>query len=380
MKRFLLYLSALFVGVSFATAQETQVSIGTETGTLNNGTSKSSVWTANDTSIGLKITATDSNGNAVNAISNWAPTNKFYAAGQFATSESLSSSPTTFTISVENEDYVITGYSLKYKASVKDKVTLANEFTYSETPSSTSVYYYMVETELSTRSTKFTVASSDASRASNQSVNVIEFTVTVKKEGDEAQSYTLTVGETEWATLYLDFAVTIPAGVEVWTVSEIVDGYVVLGEVLDVIPAGCPVLVKASMSGDYEFAYTAGTGNEYVNLLQGTAVATYITDDAYVLTADDTSENGVCFGRAIKNQLDGTAWLNNANKAYLPASAVPNKTVAFYGFDWDGTTGIDEMTEQRAESKEIYDLTGRRVEEITAPGIYIVNGVKRVVR
>ena len=267
---------------------------------------------------------------------------------------------------------------MKYKASVKDKVTLANEFTYSETPSSTSVYYYMVETELSTRSTKFTVASSDASRASNQSVNVIEFTVTVKKEGDEAQSYTLTVGETEWATLYLDFAVTIPAGVEVWTVSEIVDGYVVLGEVLDVVPARCPVLVKASMSGDYEFAYTAETGNEYVNLLQGTATATYITDDAYVLTKDDTSETGVCFGRAIKNQLENTAWLNNANKAYLPASVANG--AASYGFRFgEGPTAIENV-EVENEVKTIYDLTGRKVETITAPGIYIVGGKKVLVK
>ena len=382
MKRFLLYLSALFVGVSFANAQETQVSIGTETGTLNNGTSKSSVWTANDTSIGLKITATDSNGNAVNAISNWAPTNKFYAAGQFATSESLSSSPTTFTISVENEDYVITGYSLKYKASIKDKVTLANEFTYSETPSSTSAYYYMVETELSTRSTKFTVASSDASRASNQSVNVIEFTVTVKKEGDEAQSYTLTVGETEWATLYLDFAVTIPAGVEVWTVSEIVDGYVVLGEVLDVIPARCPVLVKAVWAGEWDFEYTSETGEVYANLLKGTTVNTYITEDAYVLTPDDTSEVGVCFGKAFKNQLDGTAWLNNANKAYLPASVVPTSAQGAASFSFrfgEGTTAIENV-EVENEVKAIYDLTGRRVETITAPGIYIVNGKKVLVK
>ena len=206
----------------------------------------------------------------------------------------------------------------------------------------------------------------------------VDFLFVVTEETAE-KSYTLTVGETEWATLYLDFAVTIPAGVEVWTVSEIVDGYVVLGEVLDVIPARCPVLVKASMSGDYEFAYTAETGNEYVNLLQGTAAATYITDDAYVLTKDDTSEDGVCFGRAIKNQLDGTAWLNNANKAYLPASVANGAASYSFRFE-EGTTGISEVKTENGEVKAIYDLTGRRVETITAPGIYIVNGVKRVVR
>ena len=43
-------------------------------------------------------------------------------------------------------------------------------------------------------------------------------------------------------------------------------------------------------------------------------------------------------------------------------------------------TGIGEVKSENGELKAIYDLTGRRVEAITAPGIYIVNGVKRVVR
>ena len=43
-----------------------------------------------------------------------------------------------------------------------------------------------------------------------------------------------------------------------------------------------------------------------------------------------------------------------------------------------GATGIEKTIEQRAKSKDIYDLTGRRVETITAPGIYIVNGKKYI--
>ena len=76
----------------------------------------------------------------------------------------------------------------------------------------------------------------------------------------------------------------------------------------------------------------------------------------------------------------GGVWLNNANKAYLPASAVPNKSAAFYGFDWDGTTGIEQITDNREQSTAIYDLTGRRIEAITAPGIYVVNGKKILVK
>jgi hypothetical protein len=42
----------------------------------------------------------------------------------------------------------------------------------------------------------------------------------------------------------------------------------------------------------------------------------------------------------------------------------------------NNTTAIEEMKEQRAESKEIYDLGGRSVKEITEKGIYIINGKK----
>ena len=46
----------------------------------------------------------------------------------------------------------------------------------------------------------------------------------------------------------------------------------------------------------------------------------------------------------------------------------------------EDTTGIDEITENRVQSTVIYDLTGRRVEAITAPGIYIVGGKKVLVK
>ena len=200
----------------------------------------------------------------------------------------------------------------------------------------------------------------------------VDFLFVVTEETAE-KSYTLTVGETEWATLYLDFAVTIADGVEVWTVSEIVDGYVVLGEVLDVIPARCPVLVKASWAGEWDFVYTSETGEEYVNLLKGTTEDEYITEEAYVLGVVD-GEVGL-----YRAEMRDGKWLNNANKAYLPASVASG--AASYSFRFgEGTTGIDEMTEQRAESKEIYDLSGRRVLEAEKGGIYIVNGVKTLVK
>ena len=49
-----------------------------------------------------------------------------------------------------------------------------------------------------------------------------------------------------------------------------------------------------------------------------------------------------------------------------------------YTFD-KNTTAIEDV-EAEAENTVIYDLTGRRINEITKAGIYIVNGVKKVIK
>ena len=198
------------------------------------------------------------------------------------------------------------------------------------------------------------------------------------------ESYTLAVGETEWATLCLDAAVAIPEGVDVWTVSEIEDGYVKLGEVCDVIPANFPVLVNASKAGDWEFVYTTETGKEYVNLLEGTTVDTYIAGDAYVLA---NGANGIgLYGAILNKDADGndgtTHFKNNANKAYLPASEVPTNVKSLSFRFEDGTTGVEEVKTENGEMKTIYDLTGRKLkgENGNLKGIYIINGKKVLVK
>ena len=187
------------------------------------------------------------------------------------------------------------------------------------------------------------------------------------------KSYTLAVGETEWATLFLDFNAAIPADVKAYTVTAVNDGYVTLTPVTGVLPAETGVIVKAA-KGEYNFvSSTDEATNVDGNLLEGTVTDKNIEGEAYVLGVVD-GEVGF-----YKAQASGTSWKNNANKAYLPASAVPNKSVAFYGFDWDGTTGVEKV-EIRNEKEEIYDLCGRRIEKVTTPGIYIINGKKVLVK
>ena len=201
----------------------------------------------------------------------------------------------------------------------------------------------------------------------------VDFLFVVTEETAE-ESYTLSVTDAGYATLFLDFAAAIPADVEAYTVTAVNNGYVTLTQVTGVLPANTGVIVKAA-EANYTFAYSTDEAADVTgNLLKGTVTDKNIEGEAYVL--------GVVEGKVglYKAAMTGTSWKNNANKAYLPASAVANKSAEFFGFDWDGTTGISEVKGENGEVKVIYDLTGRRVETISAPGIYIVNGVKRVVR
>ena len=189
----------------------------------------------------------------------------------------------------------------------------------------------------------------------------------------------LTVTAAGWATLYLATSARIPSAVEAYTVTAVNNGWVTLTQVTGVIPANTGIIVKAD-AGDYKFFMgETATADVTGNLLSGSAYNKNIGEEAYVL---GEVSDVVGLYKAEMNQMDGTAWLNNANKAYLPASALTpaQQTAAFYGFEWNGTTGIDEVKGENGNVKTIYDLTGRRVEAITAPGIYIVGGKKVLVK
>ncbi len=183
-------------------------------------------------------------------------------------------------------------------------------------------------------------------------------------------SYGVKVGETTYATFYAPKAVTIPQNVEAFAVTEINDGYVTLTEIENTIPANTGVILMATEAGVYNFAIAEDV-DEVENLLAGTVVATMVDGPAYVLGLLE-GEVGLYNAKLTNGQ-----FLNNGYKAYLPTS-VANGAAA-YSFRFPGTTGVENVVVEN-EVKAIYDLTGRRVSEITEAGIYIVNGKKVLVK
>ena len=189
---------------------------------------------------------------------------------------------------------------------------------------------------------------------------------------EEVTELPVTVTAAGYATLYAPVALTVPTGVTAHTVT--LDGeWATLSEALTVVPAETGVVLVAG-EGSHNFAITTSDATA-ASALEGTVAATYVTDDAYVLGVVDEK---VGFYTATKNQNEGAAFLNNANKAYLPKTA--GMSAASYSFRFQGgATGIDNVVVENG-AKAIFDLTGRRVENITAPGIYVVNGKKVLVK
>ena len=193
-------------------------------------------------------------------------------------------------------------------------------------------------------------------------------------------SHTLTVEETGWATLYLGFNATIPSSVEAYIVKEdgLNDGHISLTQVTGVVPASTGLIIKAD-AGEYKFNMgEAATADVTGNLLEGVLFNKNVEEKAYILY---DGVNGVGLYPAILDQLENTAFACKANKAYLPESALNTELQNSVGFrfDFGGTTAVEKV-EMRNEKEEIYDLQGRRINEITQPGIYVVGGVKVLVK
>ena len=189
------------------------------------------------------------------------------------------------------------------------------------------------------------------------------------------KTYSLEVTVAGYATYYSQYRLAIPETVKAYVVSEVEGAYAVLEQVTGVLPAYTGVIIEGK-EGTYEFVTSAAAPATIAsNKLQGTIVNTEVSGNAYIL-ADGVDGVGL-----YKVELTDGKFTNNANKAYLPASAIASANAPMLSFNrGEGTTSIDELsTVSEQQTTVIYDLTGRRVEKMEK-GIYIVNGRKVVIK
>ena len=191
------------------------------------------------------------------------------------------------------------------------------------------------------------------------------------------------IGDAKWSSLVLAKNAAIPANVTAYVVSELGSDWATLTEVEDAIPANEPVLLNAE-KGVYSFEYVNDATSVVTNHLKGTLVNEYIqaaeNTTYYVLGVVD-GEVGLYKALINKDATGGngtTHFLNNANKAYL--SVTNAKGANMIRFNFGGETTAIDGAEVENSVKTIYDLSGRKVSGMSAPGLYIVNGKKVLVK
>ena len=203
---------------------------------------------------------------------------------------------------------------------------------------------------------------------------------------EKVTSLPVTIGATGYSTFYTPVAMEIPEDVTASIVTGLDGNKVVLEKVEGVVPAHTGLILEGEAK-DYEFAIatTAATANYEDNLLDGTTARTLITaEDDYKYYVLGNKNSKVALYLAELNQNEGKAFINNANKAYLPVGVSQGGQEApamfSFGRGGEGTTSVEMTTDNSQQLTVIYDFTGRCIEKVVEKGIYIVNGQKVVIK
>lgn len=256
----------------------------------------------------------------------------------------------------------------------------------------------------------FNHASNDEVQSSNWSTDWY-----FDKIDDADVKFNVNISSRRFSSLYLPYSVEIPEGVGAFT-AVAVDGTAVelvrVADKLDssrhgtVIPARTPVIlyiedIDATPAGSFEFAYTTEEAdlpsdveaNVDIAIIHGCILRTPIQCDAayryYILGGKSGDTVSKMYWMYEEYSSDGTIADGNAgtdnggyiscaaNKIYMKVAETlaANSFSMRFGLD-SGTTGVDEVNADSGEERVIYDLQGRKLSEITNPGIYIVNGKK----
>ena len=194
---------------------------------------------------------------------------------------------------------------------------------------------------------------------------------------------TTQISDAKYSTICLPFAANLPKGVEAYSIETVNATYATLTS-KEGLPANTGAILKAE-PGYYTFTQTEEKIDTWDdNLLYGSVEDIYWYGDGYVLS----KQNGVVAlykgklnyilkdGVPEKVTEGGKYFKNNAGKALLPTtSLIADARFLVFSFGDDMETGITETENGNVETEnaEVYDLSGRRVQN-AKKGIFVING------
>ena len=172
-------------------------------------------------------------------------------------------------------------------------------------------------------------------------------------------------------SLYLDFDVQIPDGVEVFTVEGFANGYAALAKVTGTIPAHTPVVLKGEGYANLQFPILPSqTFPEEQGIMKGTLLKkTGLKSKTFYTVAVKSGKP--CISLALTNSV-------NANQCYILKEDMEalGLTESLYELDFEATAVKNiESQETGVKSGATYDLQGRPTTNGTQ-GIVIENGSK----
>lgn len=245
---------------------------------------------------------------------------------------------------------------------------------------------YLQYTYINNNGTKvtYTAVYNDGYKYANNKESKVYLYKKVEGPSSTQKTFDLTISDAGWATLFLDYAVTIPDGLsKVFYINSIVDDVAKGTTVTGVIPPLTGVIIQGN-AGTYQFKKNSSNVEAPTdNLLTGTlediddASTHEMTKDAYgknlLYTLGRTNSGNVQLA-LFKGKPIGK------NKAFLITKASTNSShaKAFSVVTDSGTTAIHAMDDVESDHKAWYTLQGIRLNgKPTKKGVYI-HGGKRI--